>query len=131
MPPNPPETISPLEVLKQKANFYMTMARLYFREWLRHHRKLLLLSACERYQFFTKQCLEVNQLILKDLHFAPLRECVEDVVSLQKLMRSSGQQFYNMVSMEKKHDKEFWALARYVAGTLEREKADGQGWNVC
>ncbi|CAO2649808.1 Nn.00g011000.m01.CDS01 [Neocucurbitaria sp. VM-36] len=106
---------SPLEVLKDQANLHGTMARLWFREWLKFHRKLLLLALCARYEFFVKNSLKVNALILKDMRCKPLRECLQDVLKLQRELLKMGKKVKESEKREKELNKQFWELARTMA----------------
>ena len=105
---------TPLEHIKAGADAHCWAAHIIFGLWLKSHRKLFLLGQCARYEFFTKNSLELNALILKDLRCKPLRECLLEVLKLQRELKSLEKKIKAVVKDEKKADAQFWALARLV-----------------
>ncbi|KAF1846201.1 uncharacterized protein K460DRAFT_395669 [Cucurbitaria berberidis CBS 394.84] len=103
---------TPLEIIKRQAKTYADVARLWVKQWLKSHRKLFLLAQCARYGVFAKNPLQVNALILRDLRCKPLRECLQEVLKLQRELRTFEKKVKESIKEERKCDAQFWALAR-------------------
>ncbi|KAF1833855.1 hypothetical protein BDW02DRAFT_499695 [Decorospora gaudefroyi] len=93
-----------------KARAQETVFKALFRCWLELHRRLFLLKQCQRYAFFANNSLQLNALVLHDLRCKPLRECLQEVLGLQRGMAKFAKKMKAAVKEEKRQDDEFWRL---------------------
>lgn len=99
-----------LRSLKEQANFSAAMAQFLFWGWQTAHDKLLLLAQCARYEFFAKNPYQVNALILKDMRCKPLRECLLEVLKVQRELKRSAVTIKRLVKKEKELHKQWREL---------------------
>jgi hypothetical protein len=106
-----PATLSKYHAIKENADFAADMVQMHFKQWLKLHQRLVLLMHCERHKSYTNLPLEVNASILRYCQCKPIRECVQNVLIVQRGLKKFEKQMKLWMKKERKHDKDYYMMS--------------------